>query len=138
MGWQRSIWARWSFCSYCFILLSYYYSYIQYIVNTYEVKSLKKKYEKLSKYNNISEYIIFRSNNDGILKSKTFVDLLYIGDCQFVEDLLKPYNKEFEWNDFFQFVLYFSLAPMPAMAYGIYSYINKYNFSSCEYIKRYK
>lgn len=101
------------------IIIVLLFIYKEYIVNCYEVKSLKKKYEKLSKYYNISEYIICRLSNDGILKSKTLVELLYIGDCQFIEDLLKPYNNEFEWNDFFQFVLYFSLAPMPAIAYGI-------------------
>lgn len=32
---------------------------------------------------------------------------------------MKAYDDDFQWNDFFQFVLFFSLAPMPAIAYGI-------------------
>lgn len=48
-----------------------------------------------------------------------FVHGYSFGIFLFLKDLLKPYIIEFNWNDFFQFAVYFSLAPMPAVVYGI-------------------
>lgn len=48
-----------------------------------------------------------------------FVHGYSYGIFLFLKDLLKPYIIEFSWNDFFQFAVYFSLAPMPAVVYGI-------------------
>lgn len=48
-----------------------------------------------------------------------FKKVLGLDSYKFIDYLLKPFEKIFEWNDFLQFLLYFSLAPMPAIAYGI-------------------
>lgn len=79
---------------------------------------------------------LYRSQPDGVMKSSYFLKRLRCGDLLFLDHLMKPFKNEFRWNDFFQFVLFFSLAPMPAIAYGIK--IKLIITSNCEYIKRYQ
>lgn len=62
------------------------------------------------------------------LDGHSFIQSLSFKDNSFMEDFMKPFKNEFPWNDFFQFVVYFALAPMIAIAYGIqYNIITTYN-----------
>lgn len=55
-----------------------------------------------------------------VLDGITFIKKIKCTEFTFLEDFVRPYAYDFRWNEFFQFVLFFSLAPMPAVAYGIF------------------
>lgn len=59
------------------------------------------------------------STENNCLDGFSFLQTLKFGEYDFLTDLMLPFSKKFLWNDFFQFVLIYSLAPMPAIVYGI-------------------
>lgn len=63
-------------------------------------------------------YFFTRMHGKTCLDSHSFIQAISFAENSFLEDFMKPFRNEFKWNDFFQFVIYFSLAPMPAIAYA--------------------
>lgn len=90
------------------LLLYNFKMFIHTLVSHNDVKKLKIMYDDMCS-----------CGNSGNLDIKIFLRRLDFYDCILITELTKPFDKQFLWNDFFQFVVFFSLAPMPAIGYGI-------------------
>lgn len=70
------------------------------------------------------------------LDGSTFQQAFEFRIGTFINDFMKPFKEEFDWNNFFQFVVYFSLAPMVAVIYSIANYVIYKIHSCCKYTTR--
>lgn len=79
-----------------------------------------------------------RLKENAHLDGSTFQQALEFRIGTFMNDFMRPYKEEFDWNNFFQFVVYFSLAPMVAVIYSITNIYKYIIHSRCKYTSRYQ
>lgn len=88
-------------------------------MNSNDIKSLKKKYMFFKKYiTNFYNY--YRNSDESAVTLSQFLLYAEVPDIPLVDYLFSCFkNSCMEWNDFFQFVIYYSLCPMSSYLYTL-------------------
>lgn len=108
-----------------------------YIVNHYEVNIIRKYYKKLQKYTT-GFCLIYRKFKTSSVNGLDFLDALNIKTSPFYTSLFRIYginrnlilieNDSLNFNDFFQFVIFFSLNSTVALYYCIHIIHSSINY----------